>query len=159
MDFVRRLLGEMQPADTGILRIYRPLPTAAVSTRDTLNPQWARAAEALRLRGFTPVERGAGGLLAVYDRAALVIDLVAAHPQPREDIHARFKLFSEMLVTAFTSVGIDARVGEVAGEYCPGSYSVNAGGRYQACGSGATGASDQLSSRRSDFRRTFTGST
>jgi len=33
-------------------------------------------------------------------------------------------------------LGIDARIGEVPGEYCPGEYSVNAGGRLKLMGVG-----------------------
>ena len=33
-----------------------------------------------------------------------------------------------------SAAGIDARVGQVAGEYCPGAFSVNAGGRIKLAG-------------------------
>ena len=33
-------------------------------------------------------------------------------------------------------MGVDARVGEVPGEYCPGAFSVNAGGRLKLAGIG-----------------------
>jgi hypothetical protein len=37
---------------------------------------------------------------------------------------------------ALGGLGVDARVGEVAGEYCPGAWSVNAGGRTKLVGIG-----------------------
>ena len=40
------------------------------------------------------------------------------------------------MVEALASLGVDARVGEVPGEYCPGEYSVNAGGRRKLMGVG-----------------------
>ncbi len=88
----------------------------------------------MRTRGFVPVERRAGGSLAVYDANALVVDLVAPHPDPREHVIDRFRLFSQAIASALTSLGIDARVGAVAGEYCPGDYSVNAGGSVKLAG-------------------------
>jgi lipoate-protein ligase A len=40
------------------------------------------------------------------------------------------------MVEAFRDLGVDARVGEVPGEYCPGEHSVNAGGRRKLMGVG-----------------------
>ena len=43
---------------------------------------------------------------------------------------------SALMVRAFASLGIDARVGEVPGEYCPGADSVNARGERKLMGVG-----------------------
>ena len=43
---------------------------------------------------------------------------------------------SQLMVRAFASLGIDARVGEVPGEYCPGADSVNARGERKLMGVG-----------------------
>ena len=124
----------MNGGGAGILRFYRPKPTAAFSPRDTTLDSYAAAAEAMRALGFAPVERRAGGQLAVYDSSALVIDLVAPHDEPRADVMERFKLFSAAIASALTGLGIDARVGAIEGEYCPGSYSVNGEGRIKLAG-------------------------
>ena len=134
MDLVRRTLLEFNDGDVGFLRIYRPGPTAAFSPHDTTLQSYAAAAEAMGALGFDPVERRAGGRLAVYDGNALVIDLVAPHADPRADVMERFKLFSAAIASALISLGIDARVGEIDGEYCPGSYSVNGEGRIKLAG-------------------------
>ena len=97
-------------------------------------PVFAAVMAMLEARGFRPGERGAGGQLAVYDESALVIDLVAPHPEPRENTRDRYRHFSGLMVKAFSQLGIDARMGEVAGEYCPGDYSVNAEGRVKLAG-------------------------
>jgi lipoate-protein ligase A len=134
MDLVRRTLLGLNEGGAGILRVYRPTPTAAFSPRDTTLESYAVAAEAMRALGFAPVERRAGGQLAVYDSSALVIDLVAPHGDPRADVMERFKLFSAAIASGLFDLGIDARVGEIAGEYCPGSYSVNGEGRLKLAG-------------------------
>ena len=41
-----------------------------------------------------------------------------------------------MLARALGTLGVDARVGEVPGEYCPGRYSVNARGTVKLAGIG-----------------------
>jgi lipoate-protein ligase A len=134
MDRVHRLLNEVNEGRGGSLRIYRPHPTAAFAPRDTTLPAYGEAANAMRKLGFTPVERRAGGQLAVYDERAVVIDLVAPHEEPRHDVIERFQLFSSAIAKALRSFGIDAQVGQVEGEYCPGDYSVNAEGRFKLVG-------------------------
>ena len=56
--------------------------------------------------------------------------------EPRAGIHERFERTAGRLARALASVGVDARVGEVAGEYCPGRYSVNARGAVKLAGIG-----------------------
>jgi octanoyl-[GcvH]:protein N-octanoyltransferase len=134
MALVRELLKELTDGGTGTLRIYRPQPTAAFSPRDTTLPNYAIAASHLQSLGFAPVERRAGGQLAIYDGNALVVDLVAHHPDPRQHVMERYVLFSRALAAALALLPIDARVGPVPGEYCPGDYSVNWSGRMKLAG-------------------------
>lgn len=131
---VRQRLADLRPESEAVLRIYQPRPTAAFSPRDTTHPAYQAVSEHLLALGFTPVERGAGGLLAIYDPSALVIDLISPHPEPREHTRDRFLHFSAFVADAFARLGLDARVGAVPGEYCPGDYSVNAGGHLKLAG-------------------------
>ena len=48
----------------------------------------------------------------------------------------RFDQIADRVARALRSLGVDARVGEVPGEYCPGSHSVSAGGRTKLMGVG-----------------------
>ena len=134
MDLVRQTLARLDESRIGMLRLYRPRPTAAFSLRDTVMPRYDEAAVVMRTLGFEPVERRAGGQLAVYDENALVIDLVAPHDKPRIQIHERFKFFSSAIVSALSTMSIDARIGALSGEYCPGDYSVNGEGRIKLVG-------------------------
>lgn len=134
MERVRQLLSGLNDGGEGSLRIYRPQPTAAFSPRDTTLATYGKATEAMRARGFAPVERRAGGQLAVYDQSTLVIDLVAQHADPRNDVIERFRIFAAAIAKALRCFSIDARVGAVPGEYCPGDFSVNAGGRIKLAG-------------------------
>lgn len=134
MALVRRTLESLKEGAPGFLRIYRPQPTAAFSPRDTVSQHHAKAVQAMREMGFTPVERRAGGQLAVYDRNALVIDQVVPHKEPHPHVIERFDRFSEAIASALRSFGVDARVGALDGEYCPGDYSVNGEGRIKLVG-------------------------
>jgi lipoate-protein ligase A len=50
--------------------------------------------------------------------------------------HERFRNIAGIVERALRRLGVDARVGEVPREYCPGDYSVNAGGRIKLAGIG-----------------------
>ncbi|MFO1033541.1 MAG: hypothetical protein U1E15_05480 [Hyphomicrobiales bacterium] len=131
---VRAALQGLKTGGAGLLRAYCPAPTAAFSPRDTTHGRFRDVARRMETLGFAAVERGAGGTFAAYDTAALVIDLVAAHGQPHGQMLERFSRFAGAIADALCKLGIDARVGEVPDEYCPGKYSVNAGGRLKLAG-------------------------
>ncbi len=50
------------------------------------------------------------------------------------EVDARFAAEAESQAQALRGLGIDARVGEVPGEYCPGRFSVNARGQTKLIG-------------------------
>lgn len=117
------------------LRVYRPSGhVVAFGRRDTNRRGFADAAAACRDAGFTPVVRASGGRAVAHTRAALVVDHVSPDPLSPTGMDARFVEFGELFVEALRGLGIDARVGEVPGEYCPGAHSVNARGTTKLVG-------------------------
>jgi len=116
------------------LRVYRPSPTVAFGRLDALAPAFPDAAQAARAHGFEPVLRAPGGHAAAYHAASVVLDLVVADDDPVTGVQDRFADLAELLAEALRSVGVDARVGEVPGEFCPGAWSVGAGGRTKLVG-------------------------
>jgi len=129
------LLGLVAEGRLGpVLRSYRPRPTVAFGRRDSFLPGFANAAEAARRRGYTPVIRGAGGRAAAYDAGCLVFDEIMPAADSMAGIQARFSDDAERQARALRNLGIDAHVGEVPGEYCPGEFSVNARGETKLIG-------------------------
>src|SRR3954462_15272998 len=122
--------GEIEPT----LRVYRPAPAVAFGKLDTLRPGYAAAVEAARTHGYQPVLRLPGGHAAAYHAQSLAIDVVWALEDPVVGTHDRFASEGERLAGALRTLGVDARVGEVPGEYCPGAYSVNARGQVKLIG-------------------------
>lgn len=125
LDFALKLLQQVKTGALGpILRLYRPAPTVAFGQRDTHLPGFEAAAQACRALGFEPLVRKAGGRAAAYHQGTLVID----HLEPDTDAIAgakgRFSYFGELLAQALRSAGVEAAVGEIPGEYCPGEFSV-----------------------------------
>ncbi|HET8880082.1 MAG TPA: lipoate--protein ligase family protein [Arthrobacter sp.] len=126
LDFALELLRRVRTGAAGpLLRLYRPVPTVAFGQRDTHLPGFAAAAEACRELGFEPLVRKAGGRAAAYHQGTLVID----HLEPDADAIAgakgRFSFFGGLLAQALRDAGVDAAVGEIPGEYCPGEFSVH----------------------------------
>lgn len=116
------------------LRLHRSGPTVAFGRLDALRPGFADAAAAARDHGFEPVLRAPGGRAAAYHDASVVLELAVADPDPVTGVQERFADLGEAMAGALRSLGVDARVGEVPGEFCPGPHSVNAGGRTKLVG-------------------------
>lgn len=121
-----------------LLRLYTPAPTLALTRRESLRPGYGVAVAAAERLGFTPAIRPTGGRAVAYDETCLVFDLVE-----REEAHvdptAFFAQAGRTIVDALRGLGVDARLGEVPGEYCPGEYSINARGAVKLVGTSQRG--------------------
>lgn len=108
------------------LRIARPGPIVAFGKRDVLARGYRDAVRAARAGGFEAIERLAGGRAAVFHEHTVALAHAVADADPRRRVTERFELTAGLVADALRRLGVDARVGEVAGEYCPGAHSVNA---------------------------------
>jgi lipoate-protein ligase A len=124
--------GELLPT----VRLHRPGREVAFGRQDIASPRYEAAAEAARAGGFAAVERLAGGRAAVFHEGTIAMARAYADPQPPKRTYARFEETAELIADALRDLGVDARVGEVPGEYCPGAYSVNARGATKLAGIG-----------------------
>jgi octanoyl-[GcvH]:protein N-octanoyltransferase len=118
------------------LRVHRPGRVVAFGPRDRVEQGFPHAVAAARERGFGAVERLAGGRAAVFHQGTLAFSWAIPDPSPRDGIRRRFDEVADIMVGALRALGVDARVGEIPGEYCPGEHSVNAGGRTKLIGVG-----------------------
>ncbi|MCH6470213.1 lipoate--protein ligase family protein [Sinomonas terrae] len=107
------------------LRLYRPRPTMAFGQRDTRLAGFEAARAASFSRGFEPVVRKAGGRAAAYHEGTLIVDHIEPAAEAMVGHRRRFEVFGELYADVLRSIGVDARVGEIPGEYCPGEYSVH----------------------------------
>ena len=117
-----------------VIRCYRPLATVAFGRRDRFLDGFPDAVAASRRHGFAPVIRAAGGRAAAYDEGCLILDEVMPAGASSGGIRERFAADAHRQAGALRALGVDARVGEVRGEYCPGEFSVNARGRVKLIG-------------------------
>jgi octanoyl-[GcvH]:protein N-octanoyltransferase len=118
------------------LRLARPAAAVAFAKRDALSPGYERALAAARARGYGAILRLAGGRAAVFHEGTLELAHAVPDPDPKPGIHDRFEATATLIARALRRLGVDARVGEVPGEYCPGRWSVNAAGERKLAGTG-----------------------
>ncbi len=137
------LLQQVGAGASELLRVYRPRPTLAFSGRDCASPGIGAAAAAAVAHGFTPVRRGPGGRAAAYHPGTVCLDhigpITARPTRPGsgpdvDQIRPRFTLFADLLTGALRSLGVDAQLGPVPGEYCPGEFSINDGHGHKLVG-------------------------
>ena len=117
-----------------LVRLYRPPPTMAFTRRESRLEGFQLAAAASERAGFAAVIRPTGGRVVAYDDTCLLIDLIEAPTHPRDDNAVSFGRMATAITEVLGDLGIDARVGAVPGEYCPGDYSVNARGTVKLVG-------------------------
>ena len=110
-----------------LCRAYRPARTVAFTMRERNLPGFAAAWTAAESHGFTPVLRRTGGRTAAYDNSCLVIDVIEP-ASVLQDHRDSFGRVASAITTALRTLDVDARVGPVPGEYCPGDFSVGARG-------------------------------
>ncbi len=108
----------------------------AFGKQDAVAAGYAGAVTAARGQGFEAVLRLAGGRAAVFHEGTIGIAHAVPEATPRAGIRQRFELTANLLARALSGLGVDARVGEVQGEYCPGTYSVSARGERKLGGVG-----------------------
>lgn len=118
------------------LRIARPGSMVAFGKRDVVAPGYPDAVRAARAAGYDAVQRLAGGRACVFHEHTLTFGHAVPDADPRSRIDERFETTADLAAAAFGRLGIDARVGEIPGEYCPGAHSVNARGRAKLMGLG-----------------------
>jgi octanoyl-[GcvH]:protein N-octanoyltransferase len=136
IDYSMTLLRQVadRPDGAPLLRIYRPRPTVAFSRRESLMVGFSDAVATAEEHEFSPIIRPTGGRAVAYDSGSLVVDLVTDDGPVRKDNDHHFQHVGELFVDVLRELGLDARLGPVPGEYCPGKYSINARGEVKIVG-------------------------
>ena len=118
------------------VRLARPGAMVAFGKQDVSSAGYDDAAAAAREHGFDAVKRLAGGRAAVFCEQTVAFAWAERNSDPWPGTHDRFRRVADMLERALRALGVDARTGEVPGEYCPGEYSINARGCTKLVGLG-----------------------
>jgi lipoate-protein ligase A len=108
----------------------------AFGRQDVISAGYADAARAARAGGFEAVQRLAGGRAAVFHENTIAFAWAGRARDTWSGTHDRFRTIAGIVTRALQRLGVDARIGEIPREYCPGEYSVNARGETKLVGIG-----------------------
>lgn len=101
-----------------------------VTRRDTFRPGFDAAVRASNEDGYPVMVRGSGGGATAADEGTFGFSIVrpAGNGEIRRDIRDRYDEAADLVLGAFSRLGIESEVGEVRDEFCPGDHSVRVGG-------------------------------
>jgi lipoate-protein ligase A len=122
--------------DPGTLRVWVPERAVAFGRQDRSRPGYRDAVRAVTELGYAPVERLAGGRAAVFHPETVAFAWTVPDASGPLGIRPRFAVIAGIVSRALQGLGLDARVGEIPGEYCPGEWSVNLEGTHKVMGVG-----------------------
>jgi lipoate-protein ligase A len=117
--------GEIGPT----LRLFIPGRIVAFGSQDRTRTGYPDAVAAVRDLGFDAIERLAGGTAAVFHEGTIAFAWATPHEDSKLGIESRFADITGIVVDALSRLQVTGVVGETPGEYCPGRFSVAAGGR------------------------------
>ncbi len=132
----RALLAACAHKGVETLRFFRVEPCIAFGPKDVRAPGYDAAAALAHGAGFEGIERLEGGRAVAADAGTLGIAWTVPGNDGRARIRPRFSLLAAALAEALRSLEVDAGVGGVRGEYCPGDFSVHARGEVKLAGLG-----------------------
>ena len=111
----------------GAVRIWAPVPGLAMSRLDELAPGADAARAVAQSAGLSAVRRVSGGHAVVLGPGSFCVGY--AEPATMfEGTQERYERLTGALLAALGAVGVAAQRGELAGEWCPGAWSISAGG-------------------------------
>src|SRR3712207_4557612 len=100
-----------------------------VTRRDTLRPGFADAVRAANHEGYPVLVRSSGGGATAADGGTFGFSIIRpAGEDFGRGIPERYDEAAALVLGAFSRLGLDAEVGEVRNEFCPGDHSIRVGG-------------------------------
>lgn len=118
------------------MRMHRTGRILAFGRIDRLAEGYPSAVAIARRLGYEPIERIAGGRAAVFHEGTIALSRATRERSLQAGTRERFREMAETIAAALGRLGVDARVGPVPGEYCPGEWSVSWAGRTKLAGIG-----------------------
>ena len=98
-----------------------------VTRRDTLRPGFDEAVRAAYEEDYPVLVRAAGGSAIAAGRGTFGFSIVRPAEDTRRDPRKRYDEAAALVLGAFSRLGVDAGVGEVRDEFCPGDHSIRIG--------------------------------
>jgi octanoyl-[GcvH]:protein N-octanoyltransferase len=119
-----------------VVRIARTGRAIAFGRRDCVSPGYAAARRIGSAHDYPGIERLSGGRATAYGEGVVVLTFTVPDPAPVPATAERFQVAADLTRDALMRLGVDARIGQIADEYCPGEFSISAAGRTKLAGIG-----------------------
>lgn len=103
-------------------------PYAGLTRPETRLPGFAEAKQRMREIGVPVLVRNSGGGAVAANAGSLSFSMTFPVEDLRYGLYERYAEGSEVIIAALDRLGVAAEEGEVEREFCPGAYSVRAGG-------------------------------
>lgn len=110
-----------------LFRIGRPAPTFSFGRLDRILPGFPAAVATAREHGFAATLRVGGGRAAAIHEGAISFG-IAQPADPQSTTGERFEWLAALVQGALARVGVVSQRGQLPDEYCPGDWSLHAGG-------------------------------
>jgi octanoyl-[GcvH]:protein N-octanoyltransferase len=120
------LLNDAARAGIEALRVWVPPAAVSFGRLDLLRPDIDAAIVAARAQGLEPVRRLAGGRAAAIGAGTVCVGWASPSPEMAR-MQERYETLAGVVVAALERLGVPSRIGELDGEWCPGSWSVLVG--------------------------------
>ena len=118
------------------LRVARTGPAVAFGRRDVVSPRYRDAAAVAAGLGHPGIERLSGGRATAYAGETLVLGVTLPDREPARRTVERFEWVAGTVCSGLGKLGLAVEIGRLAGEYCPGDYSVILDGKKKVAGLG-----------------------
>ncbi len=92
------------------------------------HPGFGEAVKSAEHLGFPVLVRNSGGGAVAANEGSISFSLTFPVEDLRHGLYERYAEGVDLVAAALRRVGVEAEGGEVAGEFCPGAYSVRSGG-------------------------------
>jgi len=125
----REMLDRTGETGEPAVRVWTPHRQVAFGRREAAKAGYDRAVAAARDRGFEPVERSVGGRAVAYTGSTVAFAHAVPVENPRTGLADRYDAAADRLRRALARLGVDAVPGEPPDAFCPGSHSLQCGGK------------------------------
>ena len=95
---------------------------------ETRLPGFDEATLLAKEAGFPVLIRNSGGGAVAANEGSISFSLTLPVEDLRHGLYERYTEGADLIVAALSKLGVEAKAGEVEGEFCPGAYSVRTGG-------------------------------
>jgi octanoyl-[GcvH]:protein N-octanoyltransferase len=98
-----------------------------VTRRDTHRTGFGEAVRAAHEEGYPTLVRGAGGGATAAHYGTFGFSVIRPAEDARRGVGERYDEAAALVLAAFSRLGIQAEIGEVRNEFCPGDHSIRVG--------------------------------